>query len=280
MKSWQTFIQGFGFKNIRIAGYCWLFNFFFSLLLFFGINQAFLNFAGESVLARDVTAGNYFLLLSDFLTHSSSSFLLMLAMGVFFFFLFILFSFFISSGVYTVFSTGENPSFLNLLAASWENFFGFIKVFLVNLVNWAVALAFSGLVLMVAVVIQSGLDSDAWLEVWAWSWIVLTVLCLVFASAIADFSKIWRVKEGRNSFYCFWKGLRFVFSHARLILALVLFYLAANAVLLLLVWALFGSLERIAQTPFWVLLIAYELAVFLRYFLKVSLVRSQVNLAG
>lgn len=278
MRALRAFFVSFGGRNLSIALYGWAATLGFGTVLFFGLQQLLRLRAGRSLQGVDVSRHGLFTFFSDLLTRADSGPALLLALAAFFLLLFVPVTVFLSAGAYAVLIRNEKTSFVNLFSASLENFGRFLLQSLINLLAWAAAAALSLLALVAILRVNDRLHSESGLEAMLWVWVALTLLVVGLASAIADFAKIFRLHSQRNCLVSFAQALRFVAARAGTILLLLLLYflivLAVNAAF----WLAFGSWSRLADLPFGLLLLGLQSVVFIKYYLKVTLVRAQIHL--
>jgi hypothetical protein len=277
MRGLKAYIKGMGLKNVRPAVYAWFFNLFFSLFIYLGYYWVFSGAAGETKIAADVAGeiGVFTFLADIFRNYNSSLFLLFyfaLAAAILFF----LVSIFVAGGIYSVMVGDERTTFSNLIASSVENFFSMLKIFLVNILNWATALLIPGISLYLFLNIESLYLNETALQIFTYIWTAITLLFLTFAVAIYDLSRIFKLKEDKNVFFSFKKAIIFVFSNKLNLAAVFLMYVVSLLVLFL-IYAIFNHfLEDLLYVFF--LFIIYQVFILVRYFLKVVVMRAEIQL--
>lgn len=277
MKGLKAFIKGVGLKNVRPAVYAWSFNFFFSLFIYLGYYWVFSGAAGKTKIAADVAGeiGIFTFTADTFQNYNGSLFLLFL-LALLAALLFFLVSIFVSGGIYSVLVGDERTTFSNLIASSVENFFSMLKIFLVNILNWAAALFIPGILLFLLLKIDPLTLNETALQIFTYIWIAITLLLLAFSTAIYDLSRIFKLKEDKNVFYSLKKAIIFTFSN-KLNLAAVFLMYAVSLLVLFLIYAIFDHfLEHLLYVFF--LFMIYQGFILVRYFLKVVVMRAEIQL--
>jgi hypothetical protein len=277
MKGIKAFIKGVGLKNLRPAVYAWFFNFFFSLFIYLGYYWAFSGAAGKTKIAADVVGEiGIFTFLADISRNYTGSLCLLFLLALFAAVLFFLVSIFVAGGIYSVLVGDERTTFSNLIASSVENFFSMIKIFLVNILNWAAALFVPGILLFLFFKIESLALNETALQVFTYIWMAITLLIFAFATAIYDLSRIFKLKEDRNVFYSLKKAIIFTFSN-KLNLAVVFLMYVVSLLVLFLIYVIFNHfLEDLLYVFF--LFVIYQGFILVRYFLKVVVMRAEIQL--
>lgn len=277
MKGVMAFFQGLGLKNVRPAVYAWFFNFFFSLFIYFGYYRVFSQAAGETKIAKDVVGEiGMFTFLADISRSDNGSLSLMFSLALMAAILFFLVSIFVSAGIYSVLVGDERTTFSNLIASSVENFFNMLKVFLVNILNWVVALFIPGILLVLFLNIKSLLLNETAIQVFTYIWLAIAALIFTISAALYDLSRIFRLKDDRNVLIAFKKAILFTFSNKLNIFAVFLLY-AVSLGILFLIYAVFNHFfEDLLYVS--ILFILYQGFILVRYFLKVVVMRAEVQL--
>ena len=277
MKGLKAFLKGVGLKNVRPAVYAWFINFFFSLFIYLGFYWVFSGAAGKTKIAADVTGEiGLFTFLADISRNYNGSLSLLFSFALIAALLFFLISIFVSGGIYSVLVGDERTTFSNLIASSVENFFSMLKIFLVNILNWGAALFIPGSLLFLFLKIESLHLNETALQIFAYIWTVIIFLIFPFSTAIYDLSRVFKLKEDRNVFYSFKKAIIFAFLN-KLNLAAVFLIYAVSLVVLFLIYAIFNHfLEDLLYALF--LFIIYQGFILVRYFLKVVVMRAEIQL--
>ncbi|MCK5057629.1 MAG: hypothetical protein KAT34_13290 [Candidatus Aminicenantes bacterium] len=274
----KTFISSVNMNNIRAALYAWLFNFFFSLIAYYGFYRVFSSAAGDSLLAGEAGSryGVFNFLIDTFYNYKGSlplifSLLFLLTL------LFALVSVFLAGGIYSVLIEERKAGFSNLLYASAESFFSMVKLLLVNILNWAIALIIP--VFSMVLFWQPGIlkVNETVVPVFFFAWVTVSAVILIFSTAIYDFSRISRLQEDKNFLYAFKKGIIFTFTNKLNVLLLFLLYGAVLLILFLVYSAVSGLLTNAADTIF--IFILFQIFMFLRYYLKIVLMHAEVKIA-
>ena len=277
MKGLKAFLKGVGLKNVRPAVYAWFINFFFSLFIYLGFYWVFSGAAGKTKIAADVTGEiGLFTFLADISRNYNGSLSLLFSLALVAALLFFLVSIFVSGGIYSVLVGDERTTFSNLIASSVENFFSMLKIFLVNILNWGAALFIPGSLLFLFLKIESLHLNETALQIFAYIWTAIIFLIFPFSTAIYDLSRVFKLKEDRNVFYSFKKAIIFAFLN-KLNLAAVFLIYAVSLVVLFLIYVIFNHfLEDLLYALF--LFIIYQGFILVRYFLKVVVMRAEIQL--
>ena len=279
MRGMIAFLKGVGLKNVKPAVYAWFFNFFFSLFIYLGYYWAVSEAAGKSRIAADVAGEiGIFTFLADIYRNAAGSMSLLFSWALIAAFLFFLVSIFVSGGIYSVLVGDERTTFSNLVASSIENFFSMIKIFLVNILNWAAALFIPGILLFLFLKVESLYLNETALWVFTYIWMAITLLIFAFSSAIYDFSRIFKLQEDKNVFYSFKKAIIFTFTN-KIVLAAVFLMYAVSCLILFLIYVIFNRfLENLLYVVF--LFMIYQGFILVRYFLKVVVMRAEIQLTA
>jgi len=277
MKGIKAFIKGVGLKNLRPAVYAWFFNFFFSLFVYLGYYWVFSGAAGKTKIAADVGGEiGIFTFLTDISRNYTGSLSLVFSLALFAAVLFFLVSIFVAGGIYSVLVGDERTTLSNLIASSVENFFSMIKIFLVNILNWAAALFIPGILLFLFFKIESLALNETVLQVFSYIWTAIALLFFAIAVAIYDLSRIFKLKEDRNVFYSLKKAIIFTFSN-KLNLAVVFLMYVVSLLVLFLMYVIFNHfLEDLLYVFF--LFMIYQGFILVRYFLKIVVMRAEIQL--
>ena len=280
MKGIRAFIRGFGIRNVKPAACGWIFNLAFALIAFYSVEKLLSYAFGETLLAESVTPIGQFTLVSDVVRHCADGVWVIASLGFFSVGLFLIVTIFLSGGVYAVLIFDEKGSFRNLISSAVENFFKMAVVFLINIVTWLAAGFLSLLALFGFLKLRSVLFPRLPLEPFIWMGAGLAMVFLLYASAVHDFSKIFRLREEKNGLASFAKAIRFVSAHKLVVAVLSLLYLASGGVILLVYGLLLGSRERAAAAPVAVLFAVYEIVIYFRYYLKTVLIRAWIDIVS
>ncbi len=277
MRGLKAYIKGMGLKNVRPAVYAWFFNLFFSFFIYLGYYWVFSGAAGKTKIAADVAGEiGVFTFLADIFRNYNSSLVLLFYLALAAAILFFLVSIFIAGGIYSVMVGDERTTFSNLIASSVENFFSMLKIFLVNILNWVAALLIPGILLYLFLNIESLYLNETALQIFTYIWTPITLLFLAFAVAIYDLSRILKLKEDKNVFFSLKKAIIFVFSNKLNLAAVFLMYVVSLLVLFL-IYAIFNHfLEDLLYVFF--LFMIYQVFILVRYFLKVVVMRAEIQL--
>lgn len=280
MKGIRVFFNGFGIRNVPAAAFGWIFNFAFALVAFYGVGKL-LSFAfGETLLAENATSIGLFTVVSDVVRHCADGIWVIATLGFFSVGLFLIVTIFLSGGVYAVLIFNEPGSFRNLMSSAIENFFKMAVVFLINIVAWLAAGFLSVLAVFGFLKLQSVLFPRLPLEPFIWAGAGATMVFLLIASAVHDFSKIFRLRDEKCALTSFVKAVRFVFTHKLVVTLLSLLYLVSGGAVFLAYGLLLGSRAHAAAVPLAVLVGIYEIVIYFRYYLKTVLIRAWIDIVS
>jgi hypothetical protein len=151
-----------------------------------------------------------------------------------------------------------------------------LKIFLVNILNWAAALIIPAILLFLFLKTESLSLNETALRIFTYIWTAITLLAMTLAVAIYDLSRIFKLKEDKNVFYSLKKAIIFVFSN-KLNLVVVFLMYAVSLLVLFLIYAIFNHfLEDLLYVFF--LFMVYQGFILVRYFLKVVVMRAEIQL--
>lgn len=277
MKGVKAFLKGLGLKNVRPAVYAWFFNFFLSLFIYIGYYRVFSDAAGETKIAADVTGEiGIFTFLADISQNYKGSLSLLFSLAFMAALLFFLVSIFVAGGIYSVVVGDERTTFSNLVASSVENFFSMLKIFLVNILNWGAALFIPGILLFLFFKTKFLALNETTLQVFTYVWVAIALFIFIFSTAIYDLSRIFKLKEDRNVFYCLKKAIIFTFSNKLSIIVIFVMY-TLSLLFLFLIYIIFDHFfENLLYVFF--LFVIYQGFILVRYFLKVVVMQAEVQL--
>lgn len=279
MKGFNVFLRGNGLINVRPALYAWFFNFIFSLFIYFGYYKIFANAAGKSTIAADVAGETgVFTFLADISRNYDGSLSLVFFLALLTALLFMVVSIFLAGGIYSVLVDDERTTFSNLLSSSMEHFRSMLKLFFVNIPNWLVALAITGIPLVLFLKTKSLVFNETAWQIFTYLWIGLAVLVLIFSVAIYDFSRVLKIRDDKNVFVSFKNAVVSVFSNKLAILVIFLLYGLSLVFIYLIYTLLAGFVPGFLYTLF--IFIVYQGFIMVRYYLKVVAMRAEVELAG
>ncbi len=273
-----AYLRGNTFRNIRPAVYGWFFNFLFSVFIYYGYYKVFSIPAGNTMISGgEGSAGpGTFTFLADILQHYEGSLPLVFSLAGVFTLAFFLVSIYVSAGIYTVLVENEKTSFTNLIANSTQNFFIMLKISLINLINLIVVLIVPALLLLLFLKTKSLYTNESLLGIFIWVWIALTALLFTFSVAVYDFSRIFKLRDDKNSFYSFKQGIIFTFSNKLNILAIFVLY----ALSLVIIYLVYAAVMGIVQHLLYVILLfgVYQGFIMVRYYLKMVVMRAEIHL--
>lgn len=273
-----SFLRGIGLKNIRAAYYGWFFNFLFSIFVYWGYFRVFDQAAGKSLLAFDGGSEvGMFTFFMDINHRYPGSLGLVFSLACVGAILYFLLTIFLAGGIFGTLVEDERTSFTNLLALSLEYYFDMIKMFFANLLGVLVVLFVPIIILVLFVSSDHLMDSEKAIQIFLYTWVPLVVFVLLVSSFIYDFSRIYKIKDGKNLITAFRSGIRFTFTNKRSILTILLLYGLALLILYMFnyLFILFTQ-NFLFTTLFFLILQAF---VWLRYYLKIVLIRAEIHLA-
>lgn len=273
MELFKTIGKGISLRSLRLAGYAWLFNILFSFIIYFGFYMVFTISAGRSMIEDHVEMYGLFTVLMDIFNNFPGSFSLLLSICFYFVLLYAVSSVFISAGIFSVMMEEEKAEFFTLLSASIENFFKFLKVFLVNLINFGIALLPMAFLVFVFWKTLERSFNETMFGVFLVVSVILAVIIMILSVAIYDYSRIIRLRDGRNFFFSFRGGIRFVFSHKKQIVGIFLFYMFSSAILYMVFKLLMSVLEGFLG--FIGVFLLYQIFLLIRYLLKVVVIHGE-----
>jgi hypothetical protein len=277
MRGVFSFVKSLGIKNFRPALYSWFFNFLFTVFIYYGYYRVFSIPAGNTLIQEE-TGGQIstFTFLADILQHYKGSLPLIFSLALVFTMAFLLVSIYASTGIYTVLVENEKPTFTNLIANSTQNFFSMLKVFLINLVNFFIALIFPVFLLIIFFKVKMFTSNESTITFFFYVWIAVTTLFCVFSIVVYDYSRIYKLKEDKNVLYSLRKGISFTFSNKINILSLFILY----AISLVIIYLVYSILIGIVINLFYAFLIFffYQGFIIVRYYLKIVVMRAEINL--
>jgi hypothetical protein len=276
MRTLKLIKSGLNLRAVKLSAYAWLYNLCLSFIIYFGFYMVFSISAGKSMIAEHMEMYGFFTTLMDIFNNFRGSFTLVVSISFYFIILYIASSIFISAGIFSVLIEEEKADFFTLFSASIENFFKFLKVFLINTLNFAFALLPLALMALVFWKTLERSLNETLFTIFIVLFLVFAVVLLVFSVAVYDFSRIIRLKEGRNFLFSFREGIRFVFSHKKKILFLFLLYIFASALFYIAFKLFLGIVGEWLGLIF--LFMIFQTFILLRYFLKIVLIAGEFEL--
>lgn len=271
----KILFRGFNLRNLKLAAYGWLFNIFFSILVYIGFYLVFSISAGSSKIGENVELYGFFTTLLDIFNNFPGSFTLVVSISIFLLIGYIFASIFVSAGIFLVLIEEEKATFFTLFSASIENFIKFLKVFLINIINFTIA--------AVPVVLLSfffwdtlkSATNETLFRIFLLILILLSIILVIFSVAVYDYSRIIRLKEGRNFLFSFKSGVKFVFSNKNQILLIFSFYIFFSLLIHLSLSLLLSSIESIFN--YYVIFFILQLFIWIRYLLKVIVIQGELR---
>lgn len=276
MKIIKPLLCGFNLRNIIISLFLWGFNLFFSFLVYFGFYMVFSISSGYSKIGENIFKFGFFTTLFDVFKNFNGSFSLMVSISVMILIIYVMYSVFISAGLFSLIMEEEPVTFFTLFSASVENFFKFLRVFIVNIINFLIAVTPSlFLTKFFWNILKSSTNETMFKSLFVF-FIVIQLLFLMFSVAIYDYSRIIRLREDKNFLFSFREGIKFVFKNKKNILLIYLFYIVVTIMLYSLLRMAIGPLEEFFNII--LIFIIYQLFIWFRYLLKVVIIQGELGL--
>ncbi|MCK4836058.1 MAG: hypothetical protein KAT17_05450 [Candidatus Aminicenantes bacterium] len=271
----NSMIKSLRVNNLKIALYMWLFNLIFSSIIIYVFFKFISAFGGRSIMFKNLTLNEFSIYFIDIFQHNNTNLTLILSLVFLVTFIFILMSIFISGGAYSILLNNEQKTFKNLFSLSTEHFFKIFKIFLINLINFAFLSILSGFFLYLIWNIHNHSGNETLFKIFIYIWICFTILIMIITIATYDFSRIIKLKTGRNIYYSFINGLRFVFSNKLVVLLIFLLYLIAIGFFHLVLSAILNQLGN--ALPFLFAVFIYQIFIILKYYLKTLIIHTEIN---
>ena len=275
MKAIHAFLHSFRGRTASVSLYAWMANLFFSLLAYLGLNRLLACTLGDSLLLENSQLYGSFSVWMEMIRHGEAGMRLLLFELGLLALVFGLFSVFLSGGIYGCFISGKSTGLRDFLRQGWNAFPGFIKLFFTCWLVWipALAVCLVGFLLLAGVLRDSGNETAfRWLAV---VWGGLTLLLAGYSLAVYDFARIQRLGGVKKTWESFRAGMGFVSRHAGAILLLYILFLVP----FLLLFPLTSVLDSFTTSlPLIPLLLVFQVAIWLRYFLKTVLMHAETRL--
>ena len=268
--------RGINLRSVRLAAYAWFYNVFLSFIIYFGFYMVFSISAGKSMIAENIGMYGLFTTMMDIFNNFPGSFVLLVSICFYFVILYIVTSIFISAGIFSVLIEEEKATFFTLLSASIENFFRFLKVFLINIINFALALLPMVFLVFIFWKTLERSFNETLFGIFIILFLVIALILMIFSVAVYDYSRIIRLKDGKNFFFSFKEGVRFVFKNKKNILSLFLFYIFSSVVLYFIFKLLMSVAENFLGMIF--VFLFYQVFVLIRYILKIIIITGEFEL--
>jgi len=276
MKIIRSLLFGFNLRNVSLSLFLWGFNLFFSFILYFGFYMVFSISAGYSRIGENILKFGLFTTLFDIFENFNGSFSLMISMSFMIIVIYILYSIFISSGMFSIMIEEEPVTFYTLFSASVENFFKFLKLFIINIINFFIAISPSIFLTKFFWNILKSSTNETLFGLLFIIFLIIQSLFLIVSAAIYDFSRLIRLREGRNFFFSFREGIKFVFRNKKNIMIIYISYLIFLFLIYMLLRLAFGPMEEFFNLIF--IFVVFQLFIWFRYFLKVVVIQGELNL--
>lgn len=279
MKGVILFLKGISFGNIRPALYGWFFNGLFSITVYFAFYKVFSFAAGDTVIAADIgSQTGLFNFLADIYNNNPGNLPLAFFIGIVSIFLFIGSSIYAGGGIYSVLVENEKTTFTNMLAASNENFFSMLKIFVFNLIPWLISLLLPGILLFMIFTGDPAKMNETLLNILLYAVLGLAALLFTLSTLLYDFTRIFRLRDDPNLYQSVKRGLRFIFSNKLNILVIILLYGFSLLIFYVIYALLMNLLESFLYYIFVFML--YQGFIMVRYFMKAVIIRAEIGLVG
>ncbi len=270
MKQATGFFRGTGIRELRLALYVWAAGGLVTTLILYGFHALFTGISGNPLSAR----GTYYYWLTTFFGDLSGNYpggMATLALAAVW-----LISVFLSGGVYALLLEGEGISVRRLFSLSAKNFPRMIRVFLANILNFLAASAIPGTLFYIHYKKQSLTPDESLLFFFIYGWGALTALIFVYSFAVYDLSRLFALKEEQGGFRSLKSGIKTVARRKGRVLRIFTIYIGAAVLLSLCYAGIAGHWKN--ASPAVLIIILQQLFLFLRYWMKILLMRSEAAL--
>lgn len=275
MKLLKAITKSLGIKNIRIAIYAWLFNILFSIIIYFTFYKAISFAVSESIILNKLSSDGFFTCMIEIFRNYKGMLPTLIPICFFVIIAFSIISIFISGGIYSVLLNKEKNNFLNLISSSVENFFKMLKMFFINLVNFVVLFLLCLILGFLTWKIQNNSSNEFLIEILFYVWVFISIIISIFSIAIYDFSRIFRLKYDKNFLSSMKKGIKFVFSNKTYILLMFISYILAVIFVHILLSVILHQIESLSVL--FITIIAYQIFILFKYYLKIVIMRTETN---
>ncbi len=276
MKELVNALKKTGKRDLAMALYPWTANTVIGMALTWAGARFFMSRAGEPVFADG--RFRYFIstLLHELRVNYPGTVTAMIVIGILIIIALVLVSLFISAGIYGVLAAGERVTVKSLLSRSVKHFGRFFRISLAGIPVWIVSCIIPGVIFYLHKRAQEQQLDESLLWTFLWAWVPITILFVIFASAVVDFARIIGITGNDNVFKAIWLGLKRFLSRWGAVLVLFILYFILTA----LVFFIQNLLGGWAENMFILSFILYQVIIFSRYFLKAVLMRAEVALGG
>jgi len=275
MKLLIAITKSLGIKNIRIAIYAWLFNILFSIIIYLTFYKAISFAVSESIILNKLSSDGFFTCMVEIFRNYKGILPTLIPICIFVIIAFSIISIFISGGIYSVLLNKEKNNFLNLISSSVENFFKMFKMFFINLVNLGIAFLLCLIFGFLIWKIQNNSSNEFLIEILFYFWVFISIIISIFSIAIYDFSRIFRLKYDKNFLSSMKKGIKFVFSNKIYIFLMFISYILAVIFVHILLSVILHQIEGLSVL--FITIIAYQIFILFKYYLKIVIMRTEIN---
>jgi len=276
MKLLKAITKSLGIKNLKIAIYAWLFNILFSIIIYFTFYKAISFAIGKSTILNKLGSNGFFTCFAEIFRNYKGMLPTLVPIVIFVIIAFSIISIFISGGIYSVLLNKEKNNFLNLISSSIENFFKMLKMFFINLVNFAVTLLLFLIFSFLLFKIQNNSPNESLIQILFYIWVLITIIISIFSIAIYDFSRILRLKYDKNFLFSMKRGIKFVFSNKIIILLMFILYILSVIFIHVLLSVILHQIESLSIL--FITIIAYQIFILFKYYLKIIIMRTETNI--
>jgi len=276
MKGIRLFIQSLGYRRIKPAIYGWLPNIMASAVVYLGLYKLMEDAAGKTFIPFQLGSDfSLFTFFGDIFVNHHSGLSLVLFLSTAAATAYFLFSIFTAGGIWSILLQKEQPpTYAGLAAASFTNFGAMLKIFISSVILWAFIFIIPALLFYIFLYFQN--YNETLIQVMFYSWILIAVLHLAFASMVYDFSRVIRLRGEKRIFTILKQAIRFALSNKRDIFGLFAMYIFSLLAFYLLYAAFVLVLEPILLTV--VIMVVYQVFMILRYYLKVTMMLAEIRL--
>jgi hypothetical protein len=275
MELFTSILKSLRIQNLKVAFYMWIFNFFIGASIFYFIYQFIAAYTHKSLIPSRSGFQEYLEFLTDIFHINDSSLTIFLTFTFMVFMLFILISIFISAGVYSVFVNDEKATFKNLFSFSFTNFFKILKIFVINMVSFSLAIFSSAILFYLFLHLQNRSVHTTMVQIFFYIVILCTFFIMIFVCAVYDFSRILKLKFDQNIIFCYKRGMAIVWSKRFSLVILFFIFLLLTGILHALLSTTLTQFDD--KFPVYIIFIFYQIFFFMKYCLKAILMSTEVN---
>jgi hypothetical protein len=273
MKGLLAFFNGFGIQNLRPAIYAWFANLVLSMIIFIGFFALFTFSSGKTLMGDQIHTptglSNFFI---DILYNFQGNLFILVVLSILMAVIYLFTSIFIAGGIYSILITEEKINFRNLLNESLNHFFSMFKIALINLINLTISIIFPAAVCFLLLKAPFSAHDESALRLFIYSSAFISLILLIFSISIYDFSRIIRLKTGKNTIISFKNAIKSVFSNKINLLLIYLIY----AITLFFLFLISIILENLFYP--YLLFFLHQMFMLIRYFFKIVVMRAEIKI--